>query len=227
MPIPDQLAHVDAWVFDLDNTLYPHESALFPEIDRRIRAFVGNALGIDAAEAHRVQKHYFRTYATTLRGMVENHGTDPRAFLDFVHDIDLSRIQPDPEMRRALARLPGKKIVFTNADAKYADRVLHRLGLAGAFDAVFDIEAAAWLPKPNPATYARMVAETGIDPGRAVFVEDLPRNLAPAAMLGMVTVWVRNDAEWAASDPGDAAADHVIDSLRQWLCGLAAEVAPG
>lgn len=220
--------HVDAWVFDLDNTLYPHECALFPEIDRRIRAFVGELLAVGEAEAHKVQKEYFHAYGTTLSGLIENHGIDPRAFLDYVHDIDLGRIEPDTRLESALERLPGQKIVFTNADASHAGRVLERLGLGrAAFDAIFDIEAAGWVPKPNPQSYERMVEHTGIDPARAVFVEDLPRNLAPASELGMITVWVKNEAEWVHADPGPVPADHVIESLSAWLDELAAVLGRG
>ena len=216
--------HVDVWVFDLDNTLYPPTCGLFPEIDRRIRAYVAGFLGVDEDEAYRVQKRYFREHGTTLSGLIENHAAEPRAFLDYVHDIDLSAVAPDPALGEALGRLPGRKIVFTNADARHAARVLDRLGVQAYFDAVFDIEAADWVPKPNAEAYRRLVAAHGVDPASAVLVEDLPRNLAPAAALGMTTVWVKNGAEWATSaeGAGSFAADHVVEELGAWLAEITA-----
>ena len=213
------LDHINAWIFDLDNTLYPPECALFPIIDERIRKFVSNFLGIGDAEAYVLQKQYFQRYGTTLLGLIENHGIEPRTFLDFVHDINLDRIAPDTRLATALDGLPGKKIVFTNADSSYARRVLERLGVeTDVFESIFDIEEAGWIPKPNLQTYVRMIAKTGIDPARAVFFEDLPRNLAPAAELGIATVWVKNDAEWARIAPeSQTTADYVIHCLSEWL----------
>ena len=215
--------HVDAWVFDLDNTLYPHECGLFGEVDRRIRRFIADALGVSDDEAHRVQRHYFHTYGTSLLGLTREHGADPGEFLAFVHDIDLSAVTPDAALGRGLAGLPGRKFVFTNADAAYASRVLDRLGVGGAFDSIFDIAAGGYVPKPHPGAYERLLSTHGIEPGRAALFEDIPRNLAPAAALGMTTVWVRNDAEWAQPDKEDGhGADHVVDELGRWLEDLAA-----
>ncbi len=220
--------HVDVWVFDLDNTLYPVACGPYPQVDQRIRAFIGRALGLDPDEAYRRQKHYFHTYGTSLLGMTREHGTDPREFLDYVHDVDLTCIPADPELDAALTDLPGRKVIFTNADVPYSERVLQRIGIRRHFDAIFDIEAADYIPKPHRATYERMLAQLGIDPRTAAMVEDLPRNLTPAAELGMTTVWIRNDGEWALSDErkeamkrqfanDGAAAQHIVDHLPSWL----------
>lgn len=230
-PDPQAFAHVETWVFDLDNTLYPVACGPYPQVDQRIRAFIANALGLDADEAHRRQKHYFYTYGTSLLGMIREHGTDPKEFLAYVHDVDLACIPPDPALRAGLHSLRGRKIIFTNADTPYAERVLDRLGLADCFEAIFDIVAADYVPKPHLVTYERMLARHGIAPATAAMVEDLPRNLTPAAQLGMTTVWVKNDGAWAL--PPDrkhelmrefdelGRSHHVVEHLPSWISAVA------
>src|SRR3954471_7776919 len=186
--LPAPLRHIDAWIFDLDDSLYPASANLFELIDIRMGQFIQQLVGCGAAEARRVQKGYFRDDGTTLAGLMKTHGTDPREFLEFVHDIDLARIAADPKLVAALDRLPGRKFVFTNGDDAYARRVLDRLGLANAFDGLHDIHAMDYVPKPDPRAYALMCERHGIAPERALMVEDMSRNLAPAKALGMVTV---------------------------------------
>lgn len=212
----------DTWVFDLDNTLYPASSNLFDQVDRRIGAFIQQFLSLNAMEARTLQKQYFRAFGTTLRGLTQNHGANPREFLDFVHDIDFSRIFPDPSLAAAIARLPGRKIIFTNADAAYAEKVMKRIGVWQLFDGIFDIEAADFLPKSHAQTYLGLLEAHGIEPQRAVLVDDIPRNLAPAAALGMTTVWIRND-QWmeTGSATDDLEFDHVVEDLTAWLEGVA------
>ncbi len=204
---------MEAWVFDLDNTLYPKSCNLFVEIEARIRDFVADLLGLDADQAFGVKKRYSREYGTTLRGLMTHHGVDAYAFLDHVHDIDLGPVPPDPRLEAALARLSGRKIVFTNADSGYARRILDRIGVDHHFDAVFDIVDADFVPKPEPATYERLVASHRLDPSKTVMIEDIQRNLVPAAALGMTTVWLRSDGDGADSGHVDVA----IDDLASWL----------
>jgi len=212
------LKHINAWIFDLDNTLYPYENSLFPQIEKRIRNFVSKTLNVDKDEAHRIQKKYFHAYGTTMLGLMNDHGVDPYAFLEYVHDINITKIQPDKNLSVAIERLPGQKFVFTNADYTYANRVLNRIGFSNnAFDGIFDIESAGWVPKPNPLTYQRMVGQTGINPSKSVFFEDLARNLVPASEMGMTTVWLKNDAEWTDLAAESFSADYVITSLSSWL----------
>jgi putative hydrolase of the HAD superfamily len=231
-PDPAAFAHVEAWVFDLDNTLYPVARGPYPQIDRRIRDFIAHALRLDPDAAYQRQKHYFHTYGTSLLGMSREHGTDPKEFLAYVHDVDLTCIPADPGLDEALAALPGRKIVFTNADAPYAERVLDRIGIRRHFELIFDIEAAGYLPKPHRATYERMLARAGVDARAAAMIEDLPRNLEPAAALGMTTVWVQNDGEWALPDSRrdtlkrqyaeiGGRADHVVEHLESWMRAIA------
>lgn len=216
-PGPGAFRDMEAWVFDLDNTLYPKSCNLFVEVEARIRDFVAEILGLDPDQAFAVQKRYFREYGTTLRGLMTHHGVDPHAFLDHVHAIDLGPVVPAPRLEAALARLPGRKIVFTNADSGHARRVLERIGVGHHFDAVFDIVDADFVPKPDPAIYDKLVARHRLDPGRTVMVEDIARNLVPAAALGMTTVWLRSDSPWG-NDEADRDQVHVaIDDLASWL----------
>jgi len=208
------VARFDAWVFDLDNTLYPAACNLFAQIDRRMKDYIVRNLGLDHIQAHALQKKYYRTHGTTLRGLMLHHGVAARDYLDYVHDIDLAPILPAPQLERALAAVAGRKLVFTNGSASHAERVLARLGIGHHFEAVFDVVDAEYLPKPEPATYRRFVACHGLDARRSVMFEDLARNLAPAAALGMTTVWVRHaDSEAGAHDH----VDHVTEDLAGWL----------
>jgi putative hydrolase of the HAD superfamily len=217
------LRHVDCWIFDLDNSLYPASANLFALIDEKMGAFIQRLLGCDPVEARRVQKGWFHEHGTTLAGLMRTHGTDPREFLDFVHDIDLARISADPRVVAALDRLPGRKFVFTNGDEAYARRVLEKLGLANAFDGLHDIHAMDYVPKPDPRSYAAMCARYDIAPERALFVEDMARNLEPAKALGMTTVWVDNGSEQAGRDADPAFIDHRTTDIALWLTEITKE----
>jgi putative hydrolase of the HAD superfamily len=216
------LNHVAAWVFDLDNTLYPATSSLFPQIDVRMRRFIAERLGMGLDEAFALQKRYYREFGTTLRGLMLVHGLEPDAFLDYVHDIDHSVLEAAPRLDAALAALAGRKLIFTNGSESHAVKVLERLGIARHFEAIFDIAAAAYVPKPDPETYARIVARHALDARAAAMVEDIHRNLVPAAAIGMTTVWVRHadhpDDGVLRQDEADLAhVHHVTDDLPAWL----------
>ena len=217
------LRHVDCWIFDLDNSLYPASANLFALIDIRMGEFIQRLVGCDAEEARRIQKGYFHEHGTTLAGLMKAHGTDPRDFLDFVHDIDLARISADPRVVAALDALPGRKFVFTNGDEAYASRVLDRLGLANAFDGLHDIHAMDYVPKPDPRAYAAMCARFAIAPTTALFVEDMARNLVPAKALGMTTVWVDNGSEQAGRDADPAFIDYRTADIGEWLTEIVKE----
>lgn len=217
------LAHVESWIFDLDNSLYRPSSNLFELIDLRMGEYIQRLLACDAIEARRVQKAHFLEHGTTLAGLMREHGVDPHDFLEFVHDIDLARLAADPELVKALDRLPGRKFVFTNADEPYARRVLDRLGLANAFDGLHDIHAMAYRPKPHPDSYSAMCERLGIDPERALFVDDMARNLAPAKALGMTTVWLDNGSERGGHDAARGSIDHVATDIGAWLSEILEE----
>lgn len=179
-----------AWVFDLDNTLYPPAMRLFDQIEARMTSYVMTALKVDAAEANRLRKQYWASYGTTLAGLMAEHGLDPDPYLVDVHDIDFSVLQPDPDLRDRIADLPGRRIVYTNGSAPYAQQVLRARGLEGLFDAVYGVEDAGYRPKPEADAFARIFARDGLTPAGAAMFEDDPRNLAVPHALGMHTVHV-------------------------------------
>ena len=218
------LAGTETWIFDLDNTLYPAACTLFAEVDVRIGSYIARLLGLSAEAARAVQKRYFREYGTSLRGLMMHHHVDPLDYLEYVHDIDITRVLPSPDLARALTRLPGRKLVFTNGSLAHAERVMNRLGVADQFEAVFDIVEAGYLPKPEPAVYASLIGRHGIDPRRAVMVEDIARNLVPAAALGMTTAWVRGDSHWGNEGADGDHVHHVIDDLVDWLSCIGSAV---
>ncbi len=182
--------HVRDWVFDLDNTLYPPSARLFDQIELRMTDFVMRALACDRDRANHLRDHYWRLYGTTLAGLMHEHGIDPGPYLSDVHDISLHPLHPDPALRAAIAALPGRKIVFTNGSAPYAERVLAARGLSGLFDGVFGVEHADFHPKPAQAAFEAVFAKAGVTPARAAMFEDDPRNLAVPHALGMRTVHV-------------------------------------
>jgi putative hydrolase of the HAD superfamily len=211
------LRHVDCWIFDLDNCLYPAATDLFALIDVRMTDYIGRLRNCGHDEARRIQKRYFHEHGTTLAGLMADSGVDPHEFLDFVHDIDLARLAADPVVVEALDLLPGRKFVFTNGSESYARRVLDRLGLANAFDGLHDIHAMDYVPKPDPRAYRTMCERHAIDPATALFAEDMARNLEPAKALGMTTVWVDNGSEQAGRGADPAFIDYRIADIGEWL----------
>lgn len=214
--MPPALAHIDAWIFDLDNTLYPATANLFAQVDRRMTAYIAELLDLDEAEAHRLQKGYFHAHGTTLAGLIAEHGVDPHHFLAAVHDVEMDVLRHDAPLAAAIARLPGRKLVFTNGDAPYAGRVLARLGLGESFEAIHDIHAMDLRPKPAPAAYQGLCAAHGINPARALFADDMARNLAPAKAIGMTTVWIDNGSE-QGPETARGFIDYHVPALGPWL----------
>jgi putative hydrolase of the HAD superfamily len=213
------LCEIETWIFDLDNTLYPASCRLFDQIHARMTQFIALRLGLSCEDALRVQKAYFREHGTTLRGLMTVNGVDPDEFLEFVHAVDLACVPPDPALAAALRRLPGRKIVHTNGSLRHAERLLEHLGIAEAFCGIVDIAAAGFEPKPALAGYHELVRRFAVAPARALMLDDIARNLAPAAALGMTTAWVRHAAEWAAADAAGDHLDYVVDNLADFLAG--------
>jgi putative hydrolase of the HAD superfamily len=220
-------AHVDTWVFDLDNTLYPHHVNLWQQVDTRIGEFISAHLKISAEEARFIQKDYYRRYGTSMRGMMTEHGVHADDYLAYVHRIDHSPLEPNPAMGAAIAELPGRKLILTNGSTDHAKAVLERLGLAAHFEAVFDIIAAELEPKPAPQTYHRFLERHDVDPANAAMFEDLARNLVVPHRLGMTTVLVVPDGtkevvreDWELEGRNAPHVDHVTDDLTGFLQGL-------
>ncbi len=194
------LTGVETWLFDLDNTLYPPEVGFLELVEQRILAYFMDLTGLPAEEAWALQKRYLKQYGSAAPGLVKHHEVDPHAFMRFVHDVPLDSLEPDPALRAALARLPGRRLVFTNGSAWHADRVLGRLGIADQFEDVFHAEAANLISKPDPRAFDALLAAHTLDPVRTAFFEDRAVNLEPAAALGMVTVLVGPSA-LASTEP--------------------------
>ena len=199
MPKQD-FSHVTTWVFDLDNTLYPPHMRLFDQIEVRMTDWVMQALKVDRARADHLRAYYWQTYGTTLAGLMREHDVDPGPYLNEVHDIDFSVLSPDPGLAQSIAALPGRKIVYTNACAPYAEKVLAARGLGGLFDAIYGVEHAEFHPKPDALAFATVFGRDGLNPAKAAMFEDDSRNLAVPHELGMRTVHVA---------PEPAPADHI------------------
>ena len=214
--------HVDVWIFDLDNTLYPAESHIFAQIEKRMTLFVQRLLGLEEQEARRVQKAYYREHGTTLNGLMRVHGVDPEAYLAFVHDIDISTLEADAELARAIARLPGRRFVFTNGCRHHAGRILDRLALTHFFEELWDIRTIAFRPKPDLESYRAVLARADAKPGHTAMFDDITRNLAPAHELGCTTVWLRTESEWSKQGPAhpqvsSAQIDYETSDLCEFL----------
>lgn len=212
-----RFAHITNWIFDLDNCLYPASTRLFDLIDARMGAYIQRLLDCDPTEARRVQKAHFHEHGTTLAGLMHQHGVDPHDFLADVHAVDLDRLAPDERLARGLARLPGRKLIFTNGDAPYAWRVLRALGIGEQFADLHDIHAAELRPKPDAHGYRLLIERFGVDPAHALMVEDMAQNLRPAKMLGLTTVWVDNGSERGNHGHHPDYLDYTISDVGEWL----------
>jgi putative hydrolase of the HAD superfamily len=184
----------EVWVFDLDNTLYPADCRLFAQVDQRMGEFVARYLGVPFGYARHLQKSYYRQFGTTLTGLMKVHRMDPKAFLEYVHDLDLSGLAEHPRLAAAIGRLPGRKLIFTNGSRAHAERVAGKLGLLSLFEGIFDIVDADYVPKPAAACYSLFLEAHGVDAARAAMFEDMPHNLEAPHALGMTTVLVRSDS---------------------------------
>jgi putative hydrolase of the HAD superfamily len=181
------------WIFDLDNTLYPADCNLFAQVDQRMGEFIARFLGVTFEYARHLQKSYYRQFGTTLSGLMQVHGLDPRAFLDYVHDLDLSVVTEHPELAAAIELLPGRKLIFTNGSRAHAERVAEKIGVLHLFEGIFDIADADYVPKPRPACYEQFLKAHGVDAGVSAMFEDMPHNLEAPHALGMTTVLVRSE----------------------------------
>ena len=210
------LAHINTWVFDLDNTLYPKHIALYTQINTRISDFMISEIGMDREQADIVRRRMFKAHGSTLLGLMHEYKISPKPFLDFVHDVDLSEIAPSPELDDALRRLPGQKLIFTNSIGSYSERILQRIGIRDHFLGIQDLYASQYMPKPAAPAYQELIARFGIEPSTTAMIDDMARNLAPAAELGLTTIWIKGGP--FPDDGGHASAiNHTADELLPWL----------
>ena len=232
---PIEVDAIDCWIFDLDNTLYKADVNFFGQIDLKITQFISRYLGVDPVEARRVQKEYLIDYGTSLSGLMAVDGMDPIEFLDFVHDVDLSLLRPDPSLRAAINALPGRKLIYTNGSRKHAQNIAGHLNLLDLFDGAHGVEDGGYIPKPKREAYERFNSRFDVNPSRAIFFEDNIRNLEVPRAMGMRTVLITSDVDWRhepeQTRPGGAGndgaqpiwpdyVDVVTADLPQWLSAL-------
>ncbi|MFT3732995.1 MAG: pyrimidine 5'-nucleotidase [Hyphomicrobium sp.] len=185
--------HIEAWIFDLDNTLYPASCDLFAQVDRRMSGYIAKTLGVPREHARHLQKAYYRQFGTTLAGLMKVHKLPPGPFLEYVHDIDISVVPELPDLAAAIAALPGRRLIFTNGSRRHAENVARKLGVLHLFEDICDIAALDYVPKPDPQAFDKMLELHGLPAARAAMFEDMPHNLEPASTLGMTTVLVHSD----------------------------------
>jgi putative hydrolase of the HAD superfamily len=228
-PLASRFAHIDTWVFDLDNTLYPASSDLWPLIDDRITLYMMRLFGLDALSLRALQKYYYMRYGTTLRGLMTEHGVEAQAYLDYVHDIDRSSLLPNHSLGAAIAALPGRKLILTNGSRDHAMKTVEQLQIAHHFEDVFDIHDADFIAKPDEAAYERFFDKLGVEPTRAAIFEDIDRNLIVPHRRGMKTVLVAHDMAhgtahareaWEVANGDEPHVDFVTDDLTGFLEGL-------
>ena len=215
------LGAVETWVFDLDNTLYPASSGLFPLVQERMNQYICRLLDVTMDEAKALRAQYFREHGTTMHGLMARHRVDPHEFMAFVHDVDLSCVPANPQLVAALRGLSGRKLVYTNGSVPHAENLLEHLGISHFFDDIFDIVASDFAPKPSAVPFRQFVERYGVKPASALMIEDMAKNLMPAAAFGMTTAWVKTGVDWAAIASDADHINYVVDDLAGFLAAAA------
>ena len=208
---------INTWIFDLDNTLYDVGTNLFAKVSKRMTGVIQNKFKLEESAAKDLQREMFLKYGTTMRGLMVEHGMDPEEFLHFVHDIDVSDLEPDPALKKLLENLPGRRLIFTNGSVPHAQRITEQLGIGHLFEGIFDIVAANFVPKPEPVTYQAMVDEFDVVTTASAMIDDMAKNLIPASNLGIRTVWLKHDKDWSSKDFSSEHIDEEISDLKSWL----------
>jgi putative hydrolase of the HAD superfamily len=216
------LGAIDTWIFDLDNTLYPATCGLFEQVQARMNDYICTRLGVSMEAAIALRRRYFLEHGTTMNGLMLVNRIDPHEFLAFVHDVDLSVVPANPALVAALALLPGRKLIYTNGSVPHAQRLLEYLGVSGSFSGIFDIVASDFTPKPAAAPFQAFIERYRVEPTTALMVEDMAKNLVPAAALGMTTAWVKTGIDWATTGSSADHINHVVDDLAGFLAAAGA-----
>ena len=223
--LKNELKDVDGWVFDLDDTLYPPTGEIYSQMANRICAYVMKALNVDEKTARVIQKDYYRKYGATVRGLIVEHNVDPEDFTNYVHQLDLSSLRENPELKKLLSAIQGRKFVFTNGAYQHAEGVLKRLGLRECFSGIFSIREADYLPKPALQTYLKMLKTFGLEASKSVMFDDSPANILGAKRAGMKTVWISSNVEnnkYCSVDTKDFC-DYETPTLTTFLSALTAK----
>jgi len=208
-------------LIDLDNTVYPEDSNIFIQIDLKMKSFIAEYLNVSLDEAFKIQKKYFINNGTTLRGLMLYHNVQPKKFLNYVHDIDLTNIKKNKELAHELKKYNGKKIIFTNGSDQHAKKVLSQIGLNNTIDNIFDIIKADYIPKPEILTYQKVINEYYLDPRNTIMIDDLPNNLRTAKELGMKTVLIKKGfLNNNTHDHVDIVCDNLLETIKKINKGI-------
>jgi putative hydrolase of the HAD superfamily len=183
------------WFFDLDNTLHDAQARIFPAMHEQINAYLMRRFGVDEAGANAMRRGFWERYGTTLEGLVRHHGTSRAEYLWATHQFPelADMVVHENAVRHALGRLPGRKIIYSNAPRHYVDEVVRTLGIARYFDAVYSIESTRYVGKPSVAGFRMLLRKHHLEPARCALVDDMLENLRTAKRLGMATVWVSRE----------------------------------
>ena len=213
---------IDTWIFDLDNTLYSADSGIFQQVHKLMGKFIVEHLNVNINEAKNIQRKYYKKHGTTLKGLMDNHGIDPDSFLEEVHKLDYSIVNPNLKLAKNLENLNGKKFIFTNASKKHADIILDKLQIANLFEGIFDIKMANYIPKPEIQTYEKLIETYNINPNKTIMFDDIAKNLVPASKIGFTTVWIDVGHENFSDDIASSKKylDHQTKDLSNWLSNI-------
>ena len=216
MKIKKFLENINTWIFDLDNTIYPSSKKIFHQIDKRMTRFISSKLNVDTKKAFSIQKEYYFKYGTTLFGLMKNHKIKPNIFLEYVHDIDLSTLKPEPKLKNLIKSLNGKKLIHTNSSKLHAENVLQSMDMLDIFEDIFDIEASKYIPKPNKQSYIDLLKKFSCVSQESAMFEDSIANLTTASEMGMVTILIgKNEMNQNMKKP--IRFSYNVKSLLDWF----------
>ncbi len=191
---PSKLKNRTTWIFDLDNTLYSSSTGIFNQIDVKMKEFISMKLKISEDDSFRLQKKYYKKYGTTLYGLMRNYNIDPDEFCNYVHNVNFNLLSKSKMLKDRLQSLPGEKIIYTNADNTYAEKVLNKLGIKEVFLDIFDIKKTDYIPKPMKRSLNQLIKKYKLDPKKTVYFEDLKKNLKYSSSIGFTTVHISNES---------------------------------
>ena len=212
-----ELKNIEYFIFDLDGTCYLQLEEVFGQVSKRMGEFISIKLNIDLKKAKEIQKEYFHKYNTTLNGLILNNKVDAHEFLKYVHDIDISFLKKDKILREELIKLKAKKYIFTNGSHDHILNVTKHLGIEDLFDGMWDIVDSNFKPKPLIEPYNMLIKKFNINPKKAIFIDDIAKNLESAKKIGMKTAWLINNEDWGKKDADKSYIDYKIKSLPSFL----------
>ena len=212
-----ELKNIKNILFDCDGVLYQDLEAVFGQVSRKMTEYISNKLNVDFKKAKELQTNYFHKYNTSLNGLMIHHEIDPKEFLDFVHDIDLSFLEKDTALRHELENINLRKFVFTNGSHDHVKHITTTLGIDDQFEGIFDIVDAEYHPKPEAKAFDLMIEKFKIDPKETLYIEDIAKNLSIGKERGTITAWLINNEEWGKKESDKEYIDYKIENLTLFL----------